>query len=116
MAVDGLFLGTAAAWLVGWVAGVGQPSRLLLALLFLVVAVLSAAALAMAFLGREPRDRDAQVIAVARRLSERGALLEQQAEAESRLSAIGVAWDAAAEEVEGVRQRAADRAPSGRAA
>ena len=101
MAVDGLFHGTAAAWLVGWVAGVGQPNRLLLALLFLVVAVLAAAAWAMAFLGREPRDRDAQEIAVARRLSERGALLEQQAAAESRLAAIGVAWDAAAEEVEG---------------
>ena len=106
VAAAGLFLGTAAAWLVGWVAGVGQPNRLLLALLFLVVAVLAAAAWAMAFLGREPRDRDAQEIAVARRLSERGALLEQQAAAEARLAAIGVAWDAATEEVEGVRGRA----------
>ena len=108
VAAAGLVLGTAAAWLVGWVAGLGQPNRLLLALLFLVVAVAAAAAWAMAFIGREPRDRDAHEIAVARRLSERGVMLEQQAEAESRLAAIGVAWDAAGEEVEGVRRRAAE--------
>ena len=109
VAAAGLVLGTAAAWLVGWVAGLGQPNRLLLALLFLVVAVVAAAAWAMAFIGREPRDRDAHEIAVARRLSERGVMLEQQADAESRLAAIGVAWDAAGEEVEGVRERAAER-------
>jgi hypothetical protein len=108
VAAAGLILGTAAAWLVGWVAGLGQPNRLLLALLFLVVAVVAAAAWAMAFIGREPRDRDAHEIAVARRLSERGVMLEQQADAESRLAAIGVAWDAAGEEVEGVRRRAAE--------
>ena len=108
VAAAGLVLGTAAAWLVGWVAGLGQPNRLLLALLFLVVAVVAAAAWAMAFIGREPRDRDAHEIAVARRLSERGVMLEQQADAESRLAAIGVAWDAAGEEVEGVRRRAAE--------
>ena len=60
------------------------------------------------FLGCEPKNRDVQEIAVARWLSERGALLEQQAEAESRLAAIGVAWDAAGEDVEGIRGRAAE--------
>ena len=55
VAAAGLVLGTAAAWLVGWVAGLGQPNRLLLALLFLVVAVVAAAAWAMAFIGRAGR-------------------------------------------------------------
>jgi membrane protein implicated in regulation of membrane protease activity len=113
VAAAGLVLGTAAAWLVGWVAGLGQPNRLLLALLFLVVAVVAAAAWAMAFIGREPRDRDAHEIAVARRLSERGVMLEQQADAESRLAAIGVAWDAAGDEVRGIQERAAEAMDAG---
>jgi hypothetical protein len=78
VAAAGLFLGTAAAWLVGWVTGVGQPNRLLLALLFLVVAAIAAAAWAMECLGREPRDRDARDTTVARRLAERGRILSSR--------------------------------------
>lgn len=46
----------------------------------------------MALSGREPRDRDAHDIAVARLLPGRGVMLEQQAGAEARLAGIGVAW------------------------
>ena len=45
-------------------------------------------------------------------LAERGAMLKHLVAAESRLAAIGVARDVAAEEAEGVRDRALGSTPS----
>lgn len=62
-------LGAISAYLVSWVAGLMPERRLLLAALFLIVALAAGAIWALRALSRRPRDEEAQEVAVARRVA-----------------------------------------------
>lgn len=62
-------LGAISAYLVSWVAGLMPERRLLIAALFLIVALAAGAIWALRALSRRPRDEEAQEVAVARRVA-----------------------------------------------
>ncbi len=78
-----------------WVSGLAQQSRLLLVVLFLVVAVVAATAWAMTALSSEALDRDAFEVSIARRLADLNRVTQDLEIAEVDLAFIDEAWEAA---------------------
>ncbi len=100
--------GAAALYLVGWVSGLAQQSRLLLVVLFLMVAVVAATAWAVTALSSEALDRDALEVSAARRLADFNRVTQDLEVAQVDLASIDETWEAAKGEGVGVR---AGRAP-----
>ncbi len=105
--------GATAAYLVGWVSGLAQQSRLLLVVLFLVVAVVAATAWAMIAMSSEALDRDALEVSAARRLADLNRATQDLEVAEVELASIDEAWGAAKGEGVGVGVRALRRGSPG---
>ncbi len=100
-------LGAAASYLVAWVSGLAEQSRLLLVVLFLVVAVVAATAWAMTALSSEALDRDALEVSIARRLADLNRVTQDLEVAQVEIASIDKTWEAAKGEGEGVGVRAA---------
>ncbi len=99
-------LGAGASYLVAWISGLVQQSRLLLVVLFLVVAVVAATAWAMTALSNKALDRDALEVSAARRLADLNRVTQDLEVAQVELASIDGAWGAAKGEGEGVGVRA----------
>ncbi len=102
-------LGAGASYLVAWISGLIQQSRLLLVVLFLVVAVVAATAWAMTALSNKALDRDALEVSAARRLADLNRVTQDLEVAQVELASIDGAWEAAKGEGEGVGVRAEGR-------
>ncbi len=87
-------------------SGRAQESRLLLVVLFLVVAVVAATAWDMTALSSEALDRDALEVSIARRLADLNRVTQDLEVAEVELASIDKTWEAAKGEGEGVGVRA----------
>ncbi len=96
-------LGAAASYLVVWVSGLAQQSRLLLVVVFLVPVAVAATAWAMTALSSEALDRDALEMSIARRLADLNHATQDLEVAQVELSSIDQAWEAAKGEGVGVR-------------
>ncbi len=99
-------LGAGASYLVAWISGLAEQSRLLLVVLFLVVAVVAATAWAMTALSNKALDRDALEVSAARRLADLNRVTQDLEVAQVELASIDGAWEAAKGEGEGVGVRA----------
>jgi hypothetical protein len=99
-------LGAIAAYLVAWVAGLSAERRLLLAILFLITALVAAAIWAITSFARRPRSEDAQQVAVARRVAGLGEARGELRVVRAELEALDGEWGVRVVEVEAVCVRA----------
>jgi hypothetical protein len=99
-------LGGISAYLVAWVAGLMPERRLLITALFLIVALAAGAVWALHALARQPRDEEAQEVAVARRVAGLNTARAELRVARAELEGVDGAWGAHLEEAAALVQRA----------
>ena len=99
-------LGAISAYLVAWVAGLIPERRLLIAALFVIVALAAGAAWALRALARRPRDDEARQMAVARRVAGLGTARAELQVARVELEAVDGEWGVYLGEVEALCRRA----------
>jgi hypothetical protein len=106
-------LGAVAAYLVAWVAGLSAERRLLLAILFLITALVAAAIWAITSFARRPRSEDAQQVAVARRVAGLGEARGELRVVSAELEGLDGEWGVRVVEVEAICVRARSREACG---